>query len=93
MKFSTQKIKEYEETDAIIQAELEKQGIPKLALEKVIEIVDETELTDENRTAFLIVLLAKAFNKGRLYGINEEREKSDITSLYDDLPEDNEEQG
>lgn len=71
MKISAEKIKKYEETDAIIQSELEKQGIPKLALEKVIEIIGETELTKENRTAFLIILLAKAFNEGRLYGKNE----------------------
>ncbi len=75
MNFSEQEIKKHEETETIIQAELAKQGIPKPALEKVIKIIDEFEdenadLINKNRTAFLIVLLAKTFNEGRLYGIN-----------------------
>lgn len=78
MNFLAQEIKKYEEIDALVQAELAKQGIPSTVLERVIKIIDEFEdknvdLINENRTALLIVLLAKAYNEGRIHGINEEQ--------------------
>lgn len=84
-------VKKYEETNALILDELAKQDIPKPVFEKVINIIDEAELTHENRNTFLFVLLAKAYNEGRIQGINEERERNDITPLYESLLEDGEE--
>lgn len=79
MDFSLQE-KKYEEKTALILDELSKQGIPTPVFEKVIQIIDEfevknSETIDETRTAFYIVLLAKAYNEGRMQGINEEQAK------------------
>lgn len=78
MNFSAQEIKKYEETTTLIQAELVKQGIPKPIFERVIKLIDEFEgenanLINKNHIAFLVVLLAKAYNEGILYGINENK--------------------
>lgn len=83
--------KKYEETISRIQDELAKQDIPKPVFEKVINIIDEAELTHENRNTFLFVLLAKSYNEGRIQGINEERERNDIIPLYENSPENSEE--
>lgn len=77
MDFSPQETKKYEETTALIQAELTKQGIPKSVFERVIQIIGEfwnenSELKTKNRTAFLVILLAKVYKAGR-ESVNHER--------------------
>lgn len=78
MNFSVQEIKKYEKTDTLVKSELAKQGIPNSVLKELPNIINEadieaSDLINENRAAFFVVLLAKAYNEGRIHGINEEQ--------------------
>lgn len=63
-------VKKYEETTALIKNELIKQGIPTPIFDTIIRMWGDfdpknSELLRKDRTAFLIVLLAKFYYEGR----------------------------